>query len=274
MPISRLAQKEELWEKLGKLIGPIEEIAKQGDAATDDEITRALGLFWNSYTDLVGEVHTFSISDPGYKYQGPANRFNRALNEFSNAAADNPRNLAHHLKKIDEARAALRSIPADLGSAITPAGSPFTFYCTLKIVCKLATSELILLDRYVHDSVFFRYFSDINSDVLVTLITTTKRLTRPFLDISGLFAGERGPDGYRLISVSDGDVHDRLLRADNNLYVLGGSTHHAATTKDFTIAQLEATDGNFNQLNKYIETGTQQFGPENPKHPNTPDELV
>jgi hypothetical protein len=85
------------------------------------------------------------------------------------------------------------------------------------------------------------------------------------MDISKLFALERGPTGYRLI-VSD-DFHDRWLRCDDKLFSLGGSIKDLGNDSTFTISKLDFTPENVKYFDDAINGGSEVFGPNNPIHP-------
>ena len=86
-----------------------------------------------------------------------------------------------------------------------------------------------------------------------------------FLDISRLYAKERGPDKYRLIFQPD--LHDRWVVFDNKrIYSLGGSAKDAGVKDYFTITSVRATKVNLESIDSHINTGTELFGPNTKPH--------
>jgi hypothetical protein len=130
------------------------------------------------------------------------------------------------------------------------------------------------MDRYFDQTIFSRYFVDSPRDVPITLITwpeTTCVSTRDkqryaeFMDISRLFAQERQPSGYRLFT--NRNFHDRWLRCDDKLFVLGGSIKDLGNDSKFTISKLDFTPENAAHFDEATRTGTEVFGPTRPCHP-------
>jgi hypothetical protein len=86
-----------------------------------------------------------------------------------------------------------------------------------------------------------------------------------FLDVSRLYAHERGPDLYRL--VVQPNLHDRWVTFDSKrIYGLGGSAKDAAIKDCFTLTTVEATDENLARTEQDTNSGTELFGPNTPTH--------
>jgi hypothetical protein len=92
-------------------------------------------------------------------------------------------------------------------------------------------------------------------------LSDTKQLSE-FLDVSRLFALERGQACYRLIASSH--FHVRWLRCDEKLFTLGGSIKDLA--KPFTISRIDLTANNLMHFEEAIAGGTELFGPNQPQH--------
>jgi len=85
-----------------------------------------------------------------------------------------------------------------------------------------------------------------------------------FMDVSKLFALERGPQGYRLIE--NGNFHDRWLRCEDKLFTLGGSIKDL-DKGSFTISRLDTTAANRQQFDDAVALGSEIFGPSHTTHP-------
>ncbi len=85
------------------------------------------------------------------------------------------------------------------------------------------------------------------------------------MGVSKLFAQERGPQGYQL--VTDEHFHDRWLRCDDKLFSLGGSIKDLGNESTFTISKLDSTSDNIRQVEEPMRRGQEVFGPNNPNHP-------
>jgi hypothetical protein len=112
---------------------------------------------------------------------------------------------------------------------------------------------------------------DTPKKVQVTLVTwpaskvgggKDKRRNDEFMDMSQLFASERGPAGYRLVTLEN--FHDRWLRCDDRLFTLGGSIKELA--KPFTISRVDSTSDNIKQFDEAVTTGVEVFGPNQTAH--------
>jgi hypothetical protein len=86
-----------------------------------------------------------------------------------------------------------------------------------------------------------------------------------FLDISRLFAQERGPSHYRLIVQPN--LHDRWIVFDEKrIYALGGSAKDAGDRDYFTITAVEASPENLVRIQTQINSGIEFFGPNVSQH--------
>ncbi len=130
----------------------------------------------------------------------------------------------------------------------------------VKDICQTTRENLIWVDRYLDVSLFYRYLRDIPQKVKVVLITwpeskRNKTEFNNFMDISKLYQKERGKDNYKL--VVNNDIHDRWLRVDENIYVLGGSIKDASSGNYFTLSKIDSIEENFNKINKLLDEGAE-----------------
>ena len=92
-----------------------------------------------------------------------------------------------------------------------------------------------------------------------------KRRWTEFLEISRLFAQERGIAAYRL--VVHPDLHDRwIVFDDKRIYSLGGSAKDAGNRDFFTITAVEPSVANLQAIRTQISTGDEFFGPNTAHH--------
>ena len=174
----------------------------------------------------------------------------------------------------DRATAAILSIPVPVESDIHEAMTPFSTYRLIHDVCATARQQVVWIDRFFDRTVFHRFLADVPTTAMVTLVTWPDSKCRgagdnrryvEFMDISRLFATERGSGQYRL--VTNEEIHSRLLRVDNTLLHLGDSSKELGKGLTFTISKLDATESNRNEFDKLATDGTELFGPTNPNHP-------
>ena len=164
------------------------------------------------------------------------------------------------------------SIPVPVESAIHEAHSPFSTYCFVKDLCSTVKTQIVWLDRYFDQTVFHRFLTDTPANVAITLVTlpaanlkgkADQQRHNEFMDISRLFAQQRGQSAYRLIE--NQDFHDRWLRCDDRLFALGGSIKQL--DQPFTITKIDFAPGNVKHFDDAVNNGVELFGPSHPNHP-------
>jgi hypothetical protein len=273
--MNRLQEKHDLFIKLGMLFGPLQRIVEHPEQYDEQEQSEAIARYCAEWEKLAQDMRQYSVGQPLHNYSIQFERFYEALN-----------GLRHWLKSgrelkdsvgeaIGNAQRALDSIPVPSTSVILEAGSQFTAYCRLRELCEAdATKSLVWLDPYIAANVFNRYVGNVRDGVPVTLVTSEPAATSgkrnkqrwdDFLDVSRLFAAERGPAWYRLIV--NPKLHDRwAVFDDKRIYSLGGSSKDAADTDYFTIAAVEGTPANLKSIQDHIDNGTEYFGPSTPAH--------
>lgn len=133
--------------------------------------------------------------------------------------------------------------------------------------------DIVWLDRYFDFKVFHRFFAEVNPNVLITLVTYPEsKLTSArdkdrytsFMDMSRLFAQERGTKGYRLLVHEK--FHDRLLRCDNAMFALGGSIKDLDQGITFTITKLDVTPENKKECDYPVQHGEEIYGTNHSTH--------
>lgn len=265
----RLSEKSDFLLKLGRLLGPLEAIIESPERFNDQEKAGTLARFFHDFPKLGEQFEQFCKSQPGHTYQIQLNKFLGELYALSSQLLDGqPLEQVVGPRKA-QLRKAIEDIPIPTSSVILEAGSPFTAFCKLRMLCESDASEsLVLCDPYVDLNVFHRYLRVVKQDVPVTIVTeqpeskaTQKDKMRwnQFLDISKMFAQERGANHYRLIISPS--LHDRWLVLDwEKIYALGGSAKDAASKDSFTISNVAPTDENQKLIRDLIASGEEWFG--------------
>lgn len=173
---------------------------------------------------------------------------------------------------LKQARVAIETIPVTEPATIADPQTPYTTYSRLRTLFCSTSAELVLVDPYLDSAVFHRFLT-IDSNPRIVLVTQHGNISNPkerkrwteFLDISRLFAAEKGSGIYEL-AVQGSGLHDRWLLVDRaGLYQLGGSVKDAGT-KHFTITPAKADSGIINSILTLVASGTQYFGPRTPMH--------
>jgi hypothetical protein len=276
--MNRLEMKSDLQFKLGLLFGPLLRIAERPAEYDQQELSEAVARYCYEYPKFYEEMRVFCESQPGHSYQVEMNRMWMGLQGVMADVCHDSASVADVVvDRTKMARAALDAIPLPRDSAILEAGSPFTTYCKIRDLCQAdATKELALVDGYMDDTVFHRFLRPVREDVPITLVTSDLRVGAgkrdqqrhaAFLDVSRLFAQERGPTHYRLVLQPAGLLHDRWMRFDGKrLLNLGGSAKDAGDRQYFTITFIDPTPDNLNAFQKHIDTGTEYYGPSTARH--------
>ena len=273
--MDRLQQKNSLFIKLGALFGPLLRLVEHPDQYNYQERAETIARYSAEFRKILTEFYEFAQGQSGHYYEIEYSKFNSALYGVVNRLQNN-QPLIHVVKEqFIIAQAALDDIPVRPTSVIIEAGSPFTAYCKLKELCEVdATSSLVWLDPFFSASIFHRFLSSVRATVPVTLVTREPathagkrdqaRWTE-FIDISRLFAQERGPALYRL--VIQPNLHDRWIIFDTKrIYALGGSVKDAGDKDYFTITSVEASPENLQKIQNHTDTGKELFGPQTPHH--------
>ncbi len=266
-------QQVDLIFKLGLLLSPLQEIANHPERHDAHSRARAAAKFSADAPKFEGEVHSFTQSEPGHDYQREWHKLHLAFHTLHDGVREHLDNSVALSALLKEQHVAIRdgilAIPVCTDAVILEAHSPFSTYCVVKDLCQTVTERLIWVDRYLDSSLFHRYLRDVPISVNVTLLTWpgSKRTAKEFsefLEVSRLYAAERGPDNYRLVVHSY--IHDRWLCCDGQIYALGGSVKDASWKSPFTLSKVDPTADNFHKIDQLLNTGTEIYGPTQHEH--------
>jgi hypothetical protein len=275
--MDRKNEQADLIRKLGAFLAPLEDLVRRPAQFDSQALARVFARVFVERDAISGAMSRFADGEPGHRYRIQNNQFHSPLNEFMSFVynKNDTDSLKHALEKyIPAMQAANLEVPVEGVCGILEAGSPFTAYCRLKDISCATLQTLVCTDRYFDASVFHRYLREVREAATVTLvtldaakITSTKDRARhsEFMDVSRLFAAERGSDRYRLIGHPD--FHDRWMRCDGQLYALGGSVKDASQKSDYAIARSDPTAENMKKIVDLVTAGTELFGPGNRTHP-------
>jgi hypothetical protein len=274
MSVDRLKEKSELHFQLGQLFGPLLRLIEHPDQYDSQEKAETLARYYAEYGELKSCFERFSLGQPGHNYAVEYLRFQDALEQLRYRLVHQNESLENVVRSaLPIAQAAIDAIPVPRMSVIMEAGSPFTTYCKLRQLCEVdASKTLVWLDPYMGAGIFHRYLSSVRVSVPVTLVTSEpgphagkQNIARwtEFLDVSRLYAQERGISSYRL--VVQPNLHDRwVVFDDKRIYSLGGSAKDAGSKDYFTITSVDASE--IKKIQDHIVNGTEWFGPTTPTH--------
>ena len=274
--MNRKREQAELFFQLGQLLGPMLKMAENPDSYDTEERTRIIARYCSDENQFRKALQRFTQGEPGHNYMPQFHHIQVAMGNFWTHATsgDFQRVCADIVRLRDLMTDTLHSIPIPVESSIHEARTPFSTYCLVKDLCTTVQSEITWLDRYFDHTIFYRYLADVPNGMSITLVTypdtkcqsaRDRQRCSDFLDMSRLFAQERGPQAYRLIT--DEHFHDRWLRCDDKLFSLGGSIKDLGKDSTFTITKLDSTPENMKLLVEPLARGVEVFGPNQPNHP-------
>ncbi|RYX82864.1 hypothetical protein EON83_17290 [bacterium] len=273
--MNRKREQAELIYLLGRLLGPLEQASANPELYDADEKERIKARLMAEFGPFFRKVADFCKGEPGHLYgkqeNSVANMYSWTLERARVEKFEDLKTILQSTKF--EIIQEILSIPVATDSAIYEATSPFSTYCLVKDICTTVRSRIVWLDRYFDQTIFHRFFIDTPPNVEIVLVTQPSSNLRgnadnnrhsAFMDISKLFAQERGPNGYRL--VENASFHDRWLQCDSKLLVLGGSIKDL-NKGPFTVSRLDSTPANQQHFDDAISQGTEIFGPNQTTHP-------
>jgi hypothetical protein len=272
--MERKKQQADLLIKLGLVLAPLYEIINEREAYDALARSRAGAKFFADFPKFQQEVRDFPRSEAGHIYRREYTRINSATHDLERMVEqclDDPETLT---KVVEEKKAeiqdALLAIPVLPDSIILDAHTPFSTYCLMKDLCQTIGNRLILVDRYLGGTVFYRYLRAVPKGVKVTLVTWPETEYKPtkwaeLIDVSKLYASEYGSANYRLLV--NKNIHDRWLYLDEQMYSLGGSIKDAGHGNNFTLTKIAPNADNHQKIEQLLNAGTEIFGPAQPIHP-------
>lgn len=268
---SRKEQQAELLIQFGALIAPLEELVSYPDRQTAQTRAKASAKFTHDRDVFQRSLSEFTGGEPGHNYKVELLAISAALNTFTNQMTsfrDDTPKLSERLQHVrDVATRSILAIPCDLDSEVLEAGSPFSAFVKLRSICETANERLLFVDPYMGQGAVRRYFHGIAEHVSVTVITKHRggQEFADFMDVSKLFADERGASLYRLMYHPD--LHDRYLQCDDSVYHLGGSLKDAARKSDYTVTHIQVARDADSAIQALIQESTETFGPASANHP-------
>jgi hypothetical protein len=276
LSMSRKRQQAERFFKAGQLLGPLLKIVEHLETYDQDERTRILARFFAETKRFIDDFQVFTRGEPGHVYQTQYYKVVNRLGPFADLAGNvDIKGLATEIKKVAAVVFdAIYSIPVPIESSIHEAHTPFSTYCLAKDMCSTARTRIDWMDRYFDSTLFGRYFTDTPATTAITLVTwpesrcsgrKDQQRYADFMGVSKLFAEERGPERYRLLTAED--FHDRRLRCDDKMVHLGDSIKDLGKNSTFTISRLDSTDDNRRHFDDAIKGATEMFGPSIRTHP-------
>lgn len=274
--MNRKHEQAVLLDKLGQFFGPLLKVAANPTGYDSEERRRIEARFFAEGEEFVHAVGQFCRGEPGHHYVTEQQKVTSRVYNIVHGRGGVPGfDLLNAVTEAHQvALEAICSVPIPIDSTIHDAVTPFSTYCLVHDLCATADKQITWMDRYFDQTIFARYLADVPRNAVVTLITypetkcvkpADKQRHADFMGVSKLYAAERGPTGYRLLT--DDGFHDRLLRCNDKLFALGGSIKELGKDTTFTMAKLDGTPENLKKVNDAAATAVEVFGPGHTTHP-------
>jgi len=277
--MTRKEQQQDLIYQLGLWLRPVMDVVESPDTYSAEERANIRARAYRDGQAFSNAVHAFCHDEPGHAYVVEHNVITREIGNLitsiNNSLVDAPENLAGRIEHLrPQIVNGIMAVPVSIESGMFETQTPFTTYCRVKALCETTGEILVYTDRFLDMTVFHRYLAAVPEQTEITLVTWpesehrgdhAKRRFKEFIDVSRLFAQERGPDKYRLLV--EETFHDRWLRCDDQLFHLGGSIKDAGASSVYTLSKIDSTPANMKKVNDLIAAGTELFGPSNRTHP-------
>jgi hypothetical protein len=123
-------------------------------------------------------------------------------------------------------------VPIDWKPKLFEANTPFTTHLRILECLSSARISIDYIDRYLKSDFFPLYLGDLDKSIKIRLVTTKGKNTggnkygvEEVKFVSVLFSQEF--KNYQLIQLDPEDFHDRNLRIDDKIFILGSGTDNA-----------------------------------------------
>jgi hypothetical protein len=115
-------------------------------------------------------------------------------------------------------------------------GQEYEFYRAVKTILGLATKEIFIIDPYLSTDIFDAYAGAIPRSVSFRLLTVSANLPPAVLSLAHRYA-----TGGNFQLRDSNVIHDRVLFADNRVWLCGQSLKDAAKKKPTYIVEHDET---------------------------------
>lgn len=271
--VSRKEQQAELLICFGQLISSLEELVADTKLQTPQTRAKSSAKFAHDKPLFLRMISTFCKGEVGHDYVVESALITGKLNSFTNglsAIRDNKEKLERALQDLrNVVKSNILTIPCELDMEVFDSSSPFTSYLKIRAIVESANKRLLFIDPWLGPGTLRRYFRDVQDKVKITVVTKQRKGNsefEDFIDLSKLYADEKGNDKYCLMYHPD--LHDRYLQCDDTVYHLGGSFKDAGRKSGFTITKIQALPDNKCTMEGLISQSSEQYGPSMDTHPN------
>jgi hypothetical protein len=273
----RKREQADLIFRLGCLFGPLLKVNEKPADYGETRRREIAAQFFAEQQQMLVQIGRFCTGKEGSNYLVQSTRASDAILSLSARATNSDEREAALFKSAPEILnrvvAEMLDVPVETEGTIHSPSTPFSVFCLVSDLCSTVKKEIVWIDRYFDDQIFYRYLKNVPPSAAITLVTYPKTMCKgakdnsrydSFMSVSKLFAVERGPSGYRLLV--DEHFHDRWLRFDDSLFQLGGSIKDLGNGSPFTISKLDLSPQNIGEVDQSLARGIELFGPKSPNH--------
>jgi len=162
--------------------------------------------------------------------------------DFGYRGEDHALNQRNYAARIQAYEGVLNSCLAELMldlpepeiQSVFEPGQEYELYRTVKTILGFATNEIFIVDPYINAEMFEVYADSIPRTVLFRLLSNSANVPPAALSLAQKYAA-----GRNLQFRGSSSIHDRVLFADNRVWVCGQSLKDAAKKKPTYIVELD-----------------------------------
>jgi len=162
--------------------------------------------------------------------------------DFGYAGEDHALNQRNYAARIQAYEGVLNSCLAELKldlpepeiQSVFEPGQEYELYRTVKTILGFAAKEIFIIDPYIHTEMFEVYADSIPRTISFRLLTNTANIPPAVLSLAQKYAA-----GGNFQLRTSTAIHDRVLFADNRVWVCGQSLKDAAKKKPTYIVELD-----------------------------------
>jgi hypothetical protein len=196
------------------------------------------------WAQLTGNVinRAFSSNSPNRSHFSSARSAgdHRVSLNFGGPVVDNARDQRNYEARIQAYEGVLNSCLAELKldlpereiQSVFEPGQEYELYRTVKTILGFAAKEIFIIDPYINTEMFEVYADSIPRTVLFRLLTNSANIPSAVLSLAQKYAS-----GGNFQFRSSSSIHDRVLFADNRVWLCGQSLKDAAKKKPTYIVE-------------------------------------
>ena len=262
----KAAERSTLILALGKILRPLYDLAEKVPAPSqaDFQLASARGIVdcqrWNAQVSRFATIggYPFGILVADIT-RGPHNLMHD-LSQWAKSIEDDAsrqRTLRDAMEQCQQQTLqAIDRVPIEWTSRLHEAKSPFSVYLDIRDAISTAKRRIHYFDRYLDLDFFHLHLRDISRTLEVRLVTTRGNARYGVFNV--LHVSRRAAaefSNYQLIDCQPSELHDRNLRVDETVFVLGTSIKDAGTQPtNFSLS--DCTPTGHAVLDKIIASGT------------------